>query len=90
MMHLIYLKRRVIDLTIKIWDEVETLENLADEARAQLKTIEDLDELEEWLESETITEWLHEELRLVLKSIIRTHENSLFTKNVVLLEKESE
>ena len=65
---------------ILIWQEVETLEQLADEARAQLKTIEDLEEVEEWLSGETITQWLEEELRLVLKSIIRAHENSVFYK----------
>ena len=62
---------------ILIWQEVETLEQLADEAKAQLGTIEDLAEVEEWLSGETITQWLEEELRLVLNTIISVYKRSL-------------
>ena len=62
---------------ILTWQEVETLEELAQEAKAQLSMIKDLADIEEWLENETITQWLEEELRLVLKAIIKVSKRSL-------------
>ena len=61
-------------MAIRTWDEVETLEELAQEARAQLETINDLEELEKWLMSETITQWLENEVRLVFEAILRVYD----------------
>ena len=39
----------------------------------EIDTVEDLEEVEEWLSGETITQWLEEELRLVLNAIISVY-----------------
>ena len=62
------------DLTVL--QGIETLQQLSDEAKSILSTMEDLDEVEQGLSNETITQWLETELDLVLRTIIKVNKKN--------------